>query len=218
MRKYVYLSFLPIICLLLNMSFYNYSSVKVKETMLAEKYIEIKYIIDILSESVSIYSPETAENRLIFQIEYLDQRYQIYAAVYKLGDHGFERITKRYQESITGEWLEESVYLVDPFKYAGFNIAIENLPYGDYVLRNKPVIDIHPIDNQEHDLLLYFRRLHVDSEEYLIIGGVSVYSLVSQLPKWLSAGHYLTIAMLIILQVGILMMVFMPVRKKVNNG
>jgi len=175
-----YLVLAPVIFLILNAMYFMYASNEIQNTLLNEKYIEAVNAVDMLYAAVEA-DPEHDwvghELQIRDSIEYFDTLYQIFAAAYKLVDGKLVLITNRVYETSPLEPLSRDEFLKAVF-------ANEQ---GSLVIGDKP-------DNQEHrEVHIYYRWMpsYAPTEDkYLIVTGVSNYSVVSVIPFWVSAGQW----------------------------
>ena len=134
------------------------------------------------------------EHNLRESVEYLDNVYQVYAAAYKQVNGKLYLFTKR----------NFATSILDPMSYPGFVEAIRSRNSGYYVIGYTP-------DNQTYrDMHLYFRwmPLYADADKrYLVVSGVSRYSVVTQIPIWVSIGQWVSMAVLFALEVWLVIQI-----------
>ena len=192
-----YLILLPAVFLLANAMFFQYATRKIKETMLQEKIVEITDAVDALAAAVDA-NPDRIwyehELNIIGSAEYLDSRYQVFCGAYKPIDGELVLITERFYET--------SIF--EPLDYPDFTEAIHRQESGSLIIGYAP-------ENQTYrELHLYFRWMPLYSaagERYLVVAGVSLYSIVTQIPTWISAGQWVSIAVTFALNVWLILMI-----------
>ena len=114
-------------------------------------------------------------------VEYLDNLPQIYAAAFKVVCDEHVLFTERFAESSPFK----------PFDYPDFEAAITSQVF-DHI-----VINYTPEGQLNRDLHVYFRWMPLYSgsgEQYLVVVGVSKYSIVSNAYIWLSAGMWILVS------------------------
>ena len=121
-------------------------------------------------------------DNIVRAVEYLDRLPQVYAEVYK----NYELISKRTYET--------SIFT--PFAYPEFLTAIETQESG-YL-----VIDYIPDDQTQRGLHIYFRWIG----EYLVVAGVSQYSIVTDIPVMVSVGLWGNMAITFILNTWLIIL------------
>ena len=156
--------FLAFVFILFNVWYNLYEVRAINQAMLDEKYTDIKKGIDMICEAAS------EESGLIAAVEFLDAVPFVFAAVYT---QTLEVISERYFVSD-----------FDPLIYPELIQAIEKNDSG--------ALTVHyaPDDMEPHDLRLCFRR----TGEFIIIAGVSKYSVSTAVPVLFSAGQWLSTA------------------------
>jgi len=173
---------------LVNIIVYEFANTRIEKRVLEEKYIEVVDLINMLGAAVdgnpNRYWEEHEEN-IVPSIEFLDRKYRVYGAIYKPADNGFELITERFQEPIQDK-NSFSETLFNPFDYQEFIDLIDSKESGQLMLRFKPDGDI------SHDLHVYYRYMPLyapPEERYLVIGGLSKYSIVTNSSLWIFVGQ-----------------------------
>ena len=114
-------------------------------------------------------------------VEVLDNVPQVYAAAFKVVDGEHVLFTERFTESSPFE----------PFDYPEFESLIAEQDYGAVV------INYTPEGQSARDLHVYFRWMPLysrDGEQYLVVAGVSKYSIVSKAYIWISVVLWVVIA------------------------
>ena len=113
-------------------------------------------------------------------VEHLDQVEQVYAAAFKVVDGEYRLFTARYAETSPFE----------PFDFPAFVEAVKTQYYGHIV------INYSPEGQSARDLHVYFRWMPLYSgsgEQYLVVVGVSKYSIVSNAYMWVSIGLWILV-------------------------
>ena len=195
-----YFLLVPIIWLLAESMFYRNDIKTIDETLLEEKFVEIKNATDVLAAAVedTPKMEEVDRERIVISAtEYMDNLYQIYGEALKLVDGELVTITYRN--------FETSVF--DPRDYPEFIEDILNNDSGETVIGYTP-------DNQDfRELHIYFRWMPTFSEKnerYLVLAGVSRYSVVNSIPlristrRWISMGVTFVFDATLIMVLGIL--------------
>ena len=192
-----YLLLLPVAFLLLNAIYFQYAVKKIDDAILQEKYVEIMDAIDMLAAAVEA-NPDRApldhERNICGSVEYLDSLYQIFCAAYKPVDGELTMITERYYETS----------MFEPMEYQDFIDAIHTRESGGLVIgytpERQPYMELH----------VYFRWMpHYSdaNERYLIVGAVSRHSVVTEIPVWVSAGQWASMAVTFVLNVWLIFLI-----------
>jgi hypothetical protein len=170
----------PVLFLILNAIYFMYASKEIRQTLLDEKYVEIVNAVDMLSAAVEANSERLwfdHEQNIKDSIEYYDILPQIFAAAYKVIDGELVIFTDRVYETSPLEPLERDEFIQ----------AVFSNEQGSIVIGDKP-------KNQEYrEVYLYYRWMPIYSapdERYLIVMGVSYYSVSSTVPMWVSVGQW----------------------------
>ena len=192
-----YLILLPVVCLLLNALYFQYAVRKIESAMLRQKLVEVTDAIDMLAAAVEA-NPDRLwsehERNLCGSVEYLDGLYQIYCAAYKPVDGELSLMTGRQFE--TSEF--------EPLDHPEFVEAIHTRETGGLV------VGYAPKDQPYRELHLYFRWMPLYSaagERFLLVAGVSRYSIITQIPVWVSAGQWASMAVTFILNVWLVILI-----------
>ena len=175
-----YLLLLPILFLLINSLFFKHATREISDTMLNEKFIEAVHAVEMLAAAVEAnpYLDWQYHERIILDsTEYLDNISQVYAGVYRCMDGELVLLTSRFSDNGVPDLLNSLVFLETTANQDSGKIIVE-----------------YTHDNQsQRKLHFYFRWMPLYSpsgERYLVVAGVSEYSIVSQIPVWVSAGQW----------------------------
>jgi len=195
MKKYLML--LPVVFLILNALYYQYAVRRIQDTMLQEKNVEICDTIDMLSAAVDA-TPERKwydhEENIIGAMEDIDRLYQVYGAAYKTVDGELVLITDRVYETT----------IFDPLDYPEFVNAIKTQDSGDLIIGYTP-------ENQTYrELHLHFQWMPLYSgpdERYLVVGGVSKYSIITKIPVMVSVGQWVSMAITFIINAWLIILI-----------
>jgi len=179
--RWKYLLLLPLILLVFNALYYQHVIHKINETLLNEKYITTIEAVDMLSAAIET-TEQTCKESIINAVEYLDGLYQVYAAAY---DGKLVLITSRH--------FETSVF--EPTDYPEFMEQIKVQKRGNIV------IGYTPEDQEYRYLHLYYRWIR----EYLVIAGVSKYSIVTGIPLLISIGAWANTLITFLLNLGLIL-------------
>ena len=194
-RKYLVL--IPVIFLIFNAMYYKNATRGTENTLLHEKYIEVITKVDMLAAGVEANTERAwydHEHNIIASVEYLDKLYQVYAGVFKVVDGEYILITERFYETSPFE----------PFDYPEFEEMARDNDFGSIV------INYAPEDQTYRDLHVYFRWMPLysdNNEKYLVVAGVSQYSIVSQIPYWVSAGQWVSTIVTFVLNLVLVIMI-----------
>jgi len=173
-----------------------YAVKEIRQTLLKEKYIEVVNIVDMLSAAVEA-NPERHwsehEQNIKDSIEYFDTLPQIFAAAYKVIDGELIIFTKRVYETSPLEPLERPEFIEAVFSNEQGSIVIGDTP-----------------ENQQYrDVYLYYRWMPIYSapnERYLIVTGVSYYSVSSAVPLWVSVGQWVSMGITFAINTGLIIL------------
>jgi hypothetical protein len=193
-RKFVIL--LPLVFLLLNAVFFQYAMRKVQDTILDEKYIEVTRQVEMLATAVDANDSrlwEDHEQNIRASVNYLSHLPMTFAAVYKPVNGELVLITEK-----------SSTTNFDPIIYDVFIDAISTQESGSIY------IEFVPVDGPNRLIHLYFRHMPNYSspdEKYLVVAGISRYSLVTSIPAWVSVGQWAGMAITFALNVWLIIMI-----------
>ena len=170
------------VLVLIGLSYYNLYSVRViKSAQLEEKYVEIKNIIDTVAAAINA-DPGTDwtyhERNVIAHTESIDRLDQVYAAAYKYDGVTPVLITAREYETSP----------LDPFDFPESDVMFTGEESGRFLIRYKPAYQ------SARDMHLYYRWMPSYSapyEKYLVIGGVTEYSIQTQIPTIFTIGQWI---------------------------
>jgi len=184
-----YLFLLPVVILLLNVLVGQYAFRKTETTMLKEKLIEVTNSIDVLAAGIESDTERPwyeHEQRIIGSVEFLDGLYQVYGGAYKMAGGELTLITARTYETSA----------IEPMEYPEFAETVYCEKAGGYIIGYTPEKQTY------RELHLYFRWIPINNtpgEQFLVVGGVSKYSIVSQISIWVYIGQWLSIGVTFIL-------------------
>ena len=184
---------LPVVVLVFNSYYYKYKTNEITDAMLHEKLVSVTDAVDMLAAAVE-GNTERAwsdhELNVRNSVEFLDDLYQVYGAAYKPDGNGkLTLITKRV--------FETSVF--EPFDYPEFTEAVTSHNYGNIV------IGYAPQGQDWRELHIYYRWTPLyapPDERYLVVAGVSRYSIVTHIPllestdKWVNTAVIFGLAVL----------------------
>jgi hypothetical protein len=203
-RKYLLL--VPIIFLVANAFYFAHATREIENAMLHEKLVEIINATNGLAAAVE-GNPDRLwtdhELNIKNSVEFFDNLYQIYGGAYRCTDNGLELVTYRAYETSPFE----------PLDYPEFVEAINNNASGNIT------INYAPEEQEYRDLHLYYRWMPLYSppnERYLVITGVSKYSIVTKIPHWVSAGQWVSTVFTFLLNMWLitLFLCFSPSKPK----
>ena len=190
-KRKKYLILLPMVFLLLNAFYFMYATKEIKNALLQEKYVETAHAVDMLYAAVeATVDREWCDHKLNIRdsIEYLDTLYQIFAAAYKVIDGNLVIFTERVYETSPLEPLER-----DEFIQAVFSNEKGSIVLGDT-----------PKDQQYREVHLYYRWMPLyspPSERYLVVIGVSTYSVTAKVALWVSGGQWASMLITFVINV-----------------
>jgi hypothetical protein len=195
-KPYKYLILIPVFFLVANALYFRHAAKEISGAMLREKYLEVVHATDMLAAAVEA-NPEREwlrhERNIIDSVEYVDRLEQVYAGAYKLSDGELVLLTERFYETTP----------IVPTDYQEFLEAIYAYEYGGLVVgfapEDQPYLEVH----------LYFRWAPLYSsvgERYLIVTGITEYSIVTKIPLWVSAGQWASTAVTFVLNVWLVVL------------
>ena len=167
-----FLVLMPVIFLILNACYFMYASKEIQNALLREKYDEAVGLVEMLSSAVEANTERIwldHEQNIRDSVEFMDRLYQVYAGAYKLVDDEPVLITERFYET--------SIF--EPFDFIEFTDAVMTQDSGSLIIGYTPKEHIY------RELHLYFKYMPLYSppnERYLVIAGVSKYSVTSAIP------------------------------------
>ena len=193
---YRYLLLLPITLLLFNAMFYHYATKEIDDVLLKDKFKEVAECLDVLAVSLSaeVAKPTTScEDSVKRAMEYIDNLYQVYAGAYALVDDELVLISERNYET--------SIF--EPLDYPEFTMMIRDHNLGEIV------IGYTPEQQTYRELHLYFRWLTAspETEKYLLVAGVSEYSVTVSVALWVSIGQWVSTAVTFFLQAWLVVLI-----------
>ena len=182
-RKRRYLLLIPVFFLIFNAYYFKSAAKAINNALLSEKYDEVVHFVDMLTVVIDANVSTGGRRYEIFikdSTEYIDQIPQIYAGAYKLIDGELLLISERYND-------EETIF--DPFMYPEFSDEVLIHDSGGAVVyfepENEPSMEIH----------LYYKWMPTipDAPDlYLVIAGVSKYSVTAKIALWVSVGQWVS--------------------------
>jgi hypothetical protein len=193
MKKYLIL--LPIAILIIAALYYRYDVEEIRKALLSEKIATTTNAVDTLAAAVEATPDRAAhdhELNIRAATEFLDKLYQIYSAVYKPVDGNLVLYSEQTYET--------SVF--DPLEYPEFLAAVDAHDYGSLI------IGYTPAGQSYRELYLYYRWMPSYAEErYLVVTGISQYSIVTQIPLLVSAGQWSSMAVTLILNIWLVILI-----------
>lgn len=189
--------------ILVGLIFYNkWALQKTDESLLKEKYDSIHISINTLADAVD-HNAMTGGRRngefIINSVESLDKLYQVYAEAYRRDEAGLKLISHRYYET--------SIF--EPFTFPAF---VEELALGKQ--QGDITIGYTPVGQSYRELHIYYRWIpsfDLEMEEqYLVIAGVSKYSVVTKIPFYMSGGLWvMSFIFLVFIMINMVMLVLL---------
>jgi hypothetical protein len=195
-RKKKFLLLLPILFLLLNALFFQFAMKKVQDTILEEKRVDMSRHVDMLATAIDANDNrrwEAHEQNIRDSVNYLSCQPMTFAAAYKPINGGLTLITEK-----------SNTTSFDPLIYSEFMDAVSEQDSGSLG------IEFMPDNGPRRVIYLYFRHMPGYSspeERYLVVAGVSQYSLVTTIPAWVSADQWVSMAVTFILNVWLIIMI-----------
>jgi hypothetical protein len=194
--KWKYLLLVPIVFLAMSGIYFRHAAKEIQNALLGEKYKEAIDIVDILAAAVEANTErqwQDHEQNIVASVEYTDRLYQVYAEAYKPIDGELVSITERFYETSP----------FAPFEFAEFIEMAAAKESGSLV------IGYTPDDQDYRGLHLYFRWMPLYSppdERYLVIVGISRYSVVSTVPLWVSAAQWASMGLTFAINVSLILL------------
>ena len=195
-KHYRLLPLLPILFLIFNALYFSAVTKETSRVLLEEKYLEVVTAVDMLAAAVEAdHEPNWADygQSTIRSVEYLDRQFQVYAAAFSSDGENFQLLTNRFYETSPFE----------PFDYPEFNALIHRKESGSIVIGYTP-------EKQDYrELHIYFRWLPVcyePEERYLVVAGVSKYSVTVAISDWVTVGQITSMAVTFILNVTLVLL------------
>jgi len=182
-KKFIF--FAALLFLIVN-SYWNLQSTRlIDNALLDEKYIETKNCVDMLCVAVDANPGrdwQEHENNITASVAFVDNLPLTFAAAYKPVDGTLILITERD-------------YATDfnPLIYDDFHAAVNENASGDLT------IGFTPKGGEYRDIRLYYRWLpsySPDGEKYLVVTGVSRYSVVVGIPALFTIGQWISTVIL----------------------
>jgi len=160
-----------------------YATKEIQRALLNEKHIEIVNALEMLGAAVDA-NPNRQwldhESYVRESVEFIDKKDQVYACLYKVIAGELVPISERFYETSPLEPTESN-------EFVDLVFTQEN---GDFIIGYEP-------DNQAHrEMHLHFRWLPLyspENERYLVVAGVSEYSVTTVISMWVSVGQWISL-------------------------
>ena len=195
--RWKYLLLIPLVCLLLSGANILGSVRKIYEILLDEKHKQIVNFVELLTKNVDGDAKRGREGYVATireQTEYIDRMLQIYAAAYRLQGDKLILITDRHFETSAFE----------PLDFPGLVEAVTR-PGAD---KGGFVAGYMPEGQGYRELRLYYRWMPTVpdvSERYLVLAGVSEYSIASEMALRFSVGQWANMMLTFVLNVCLIL-------------
>jgi len=196
-RRYRFILLLPLAFLILNAVYFRYATVEIQKVLLNEKYIGIENEVDMLAAAVNA-NPERYwvdhEDNIRDSVEFLDKLHQIYAGLYKFSEGQLTLISERFFETTP----------IEPLDFIEFRELVSTQEHGKYIVGYTPETQTY------RELYLYFRWMpgySPEHERYLVIAGVSKYSIATNVALWVAAGQWASMAITFVLNVWLVLLI-----------
>ena len=183
-----YLLLVPIIWLLISAVWFWRENITTERALLMEKFDQAVTLTESLAAAVEANTDRKwldHEQNIRNCAEYIDSLYQVFGAAYK----PFMEAYAYRQDGGSLELITEREYETSPFEplqYAEFTKAVGENEKGTITINYKP-------EKQDYrDLHMYYRWMPLYSspkERFLVVVGVSKYSVVSTIPMWKTIGQ-----------------------------
>ena len=191
-----YLLLIPVIFLIANAFYFMHATQEIENTLLMEKYTETINMVDMLAAAVEANDDrywEDHEQNIVDSVEFTDKLYQVYAGAFKPVDGDLVLISERIVHSAP----------FDPLVYDEFITAISEQESGR--------VDVWYGEGTQYsrELHLYFKWMPLYSmpgERYLVVAGVSHYSVTVNVPMWVSAGQWGSMGVTFIINVSLILL------------
>ena len=168
---------------LIGNSYYNLWSVRaIKEARLEEKFVEITNVVDTIAAAVNASEErywELHEQNIIDSTSHIDNLYQVYAAAYKYNGKDLRLITPRIYETSP----------IDPFDYEQSDVVFSGAENGRFMIGYAPEFQSF---REMHFYYRWMPAYSAPNEKYIIIAGVSEYSLQTSIPALHSIGQWVS--------------------------
>lgn len=194
-----YLFLLPALILIINALFFKFATEEINGTLLREKYVEIVNAVDMLGAAVEA-DPDRSwidhVDSIRCSVEFLDSLHQVYAALYMRADDRIALLSAREYETSP----------LDPMEYVSFREAVLSCDSGSVVIGYAPESQTY------RNMHIYFKWMPSYSsgdERFLVVAGVSSYSVSTSIALWVSAGQWASMGITFALN---LWLVFMLLR------
>ena len=179
-NKYVFFFLIPLMMLIFDLVFFWYAISYARNVILEEKNHEITHGINMIDATVKTNKDldhQTLENLIISNIEFIDNIPEVYGAAYRF-DTERTLITNRHFEFSD----------INPFEFEVFEKVIESGGSG------RIPIEYTPEGQRSRVLHIYFRWTTIGDVNYLLLGGLSQYSIQNELDFWTTrSGHWRSI-------------------------
>jgi hypothetical protein len=174
-----------------------FASREIQDTVFREKYVEIVNAVDMLAAAVNANHDRIwydHEQNIRDSVEFLDKLYQIYGGAFKFNGSEIVPITERFYETSP----------LEPFDFPEFRYAISEQESGGLI------IGFTPEDQKHRPVHLYFRWMPSYSppnERYLVVSGVSQYSVTATVNLWVSIGQWISMIVTFIINAWLIMLI-----------
>ena len=191
-----YLLLIPLIIAVSSLIFFSSAYDALHMERHEQKFQDIKKSIDLISMEIEtlnqnnelIYKHST--NHIKNSIKFIDEEYMVYAVLYT------EDLT------LVSEKVTKNENPFDPWQYEEFKKAIKSsssgelkLPYEDGIYEND-------------EMSVYYKWTYTENKErYLLIAGISLYSIENNYSAWITIGTVALIGSLVVTQIWMIIMV-----------
>jgi len=191
-----YLLLLPALILVLNYFYFQHATKKIKETILQEKFIETVNHVNMLAAAVDANESRfwlDHEQNILDSVEFIDSLPLTFAATYKPIDGEIALIS-------TLDFETE----FNPLEYEGFLETVNSKDNG------KVDIGYTPEGGEYRVMHLYYHHMPMyapPEQRYLVVAGVSIYSVVTSIPAWVSTGQLISMVITYFINTWLIVMV-----------
>ena len=198
-KRKVYLLLLPFVFLIANALYFRWVTSAISDALLTEKYQEVQTELGLFATTMDAFVEVDSGwdvNRythiITDNIFMIDSKPMTFAAAYQYSDDALVNVSERHPS------YEASPF--DPLSYPGFCALIAEQDVGDFKVMFKPE------GSDPREMLVHFRWIPTDGSldgRYLVVVGISKYSISTQIPQWVSVGQWVSMTITFILSVGL---------------
>jgi len=193
-----WLMFTPLLVITLIFAYMSINEYTTRRLLLEEKYVQIVDSIDIMSASMAATRSRAAtvdpgKTFIAAAVERMDELPYVYAALYQYVDGELVCVSKRTADIV--DHLSFNAMDFEEFRDA---ISREEVESGDVML---PVDKSSRGSSEMHLYYSWMPMAYPPELRYLVVGGVTEYSVVTPIPALMNAAPYLMMTFVLLVTI-----------------